>query len=173
MALLGSLAFSFMSVLLILGACAPAATPVPAPTAPEVKLAGIDVRFVGKESAFVEFELNVTNPNDFLITIESMSVETYLEDFSPTTPVGASPIPTFYIPGGKTASIKYPVHFTLARDIIAALIGTKGMSPKESAALGAKIFAAIKEGKARWRIEGLIQAKTEGGSVTVPFSLRP
>jgi len=148
-------------------------TPVPAPAAPEVKLTGVNPRFVGKESAYIEFELTVTNPNNFPISVESMSIETYLEDFSPTTPVGASAMPTFYIPGGKTVTLKNPVHFTFARDIVAALIGSKGMPAKEAAALATEIFAAIKEGKAKWRVEGLIQAKSEGGSVTAPFSLRP
>jgi len=159
---------------LVLGACArsPQATPVPRPQAPQVKLAAVATRFVGTESALVQVDLEVTNPNNFLVTVDSLSVETFLEDYSPTLPVAGSPVSTFYIPGGKTVTVSTPVQFT-SGGMTTIFIGTKGMAAKDAAAAAGTIFAAVKAGTAKWRVEAVVQASSPGGTISTPYSLRP
>ena len=112
--------------------------------------------------------LSITNPNNFLVTVESIEAEVYAEGILMGTVHIDSPL---YLPAGKGALARFPLTAN-TRMMMLELAVQRTMPVPDALKTVLATWAAIQDGKAKFQVKGGAQVKSEAVSRYQEFDLR-
>ena len=167
---------SLLVVLPAIGACAPKEKPLAdltvkvdwvEPVAVAVKPYEIP-KSLGSEYATFHVILSVTNPNDYLVTVESIEVEIFANDISMGAYPNDGPV---YLPAGKEALVRFPITLNSLL-MIKEVVMQKHVSIPDGVKILLGAWKAIQDGTASYQVKGGAHVVTDTTSRYQKFDLR-
>lgn len=171
-------------------ACAEEATPTPVPTpaplqAPSISLDGVFVPSPGANVAepaeaplvgmVVEAAFTISNPNDYLITVDSVDYTLQVNSESVGSVVSAE---TFvikglsndmYVPANGQLKIGGSSYVGFSSLFVLRIL-QKGQGAGDAIGDGLKVWEAVKKGELTWTVTGNMQVISPHGNAAVPIS---
>jgi len=110
----------------------------------------------------------ITNPNDFLIAVQTLDAEVLANDISMGQQHADGPI---YVPGGKTVSVRIPLTEN-TRVMTLGLVVQKNLALDVSLKKIQDTWQAIQDGKATVQARGAVQLTADSLSKVQNFDLK-
>ena len=112
--------------------------------------------------------LSVTNPNDYLVTVESIEAEILANDITHGAYPTDGPI---YIPGGKEVLVRFPITLN-SLNMIKEVVMQKMVSVPDGVKILLGTWKDIQDGTAAYQVRGGAHIKTETTTRYQTFDLR-
>ncbi len=112
--------------------------------------------------------LTISNPNDMLVTMESMEFEAWGNDIAMGIQQTDGPV---YIPAGKEVTVRFPITLNSLL-MVKEVVMLKHVSVPDGVKMLLGTWKAIQEGTAPFRAKGGVQLETESARRFQNFDLR-
>ncbi|MEE9203299.1 MAG: LEA type 2 family protein [Dehalococcoidia bacterium] len=172
-------------------ACAEEATPTPVPTpaplqAPSITLDGVFVPSPGGNvtdpatqallvGMVVEAAFTISNPNDYMITVDSVDYTLQVNSESVGSIVAGEPLvikglyDDMYVPANGQITVGGSSYVGFYGMFVLRIL-QKGQGAGDAIGDGIKVWEAVKKGELTWTVTGNMQVISPYGNTAVPIS---